>query len=77
MTALRRTPSKLRRVRKRPTPDGLTLNRPSSLAWFVSGVLALQGVLMFAFGIETRRKSLEVLAPANSEDHSHPVPSTS
>jgi len=41
MTALRRTPSKLRRVGKRLNPDGITLNRPSSLAWFVSGVLAL------------------------------------
>ena len=41
MTALRRTPGKLRRVGKGPTPDGFTLNRPYSLAWSVSGVLAL------------------------------------
>ncbi|WP_310584656.1 hypothetical protein [Deinococcus sp.] len=37
----RRAPGEPRRAGKRPTPDGFTLNRPSSLAWFVSGVLAL------------------------------------
>ena len=51
MTALsrtgRRTPGESRRVRKEAglegfTPNqGFTPNRPSSLAWFVSGVLAL------------------------------------
>ena len=41
MTALRRTPGELRRVQNRATSDGFIPNRPSSLAWFVSGVLAL------------------------------------
>jgi len=58
-------------------PWAFALGGLSLVVGIMSGVLALQGVLMFAFGIETRRKSLEVLAPANSEDHSHPVPSTS
>ena len=41
MTALRHTPGELRRVQEGATPERFTPNRPSSLAWFVSGVLAL------------------------------------